>query len=335
MLSPSALLVLGAGSWGTALALALARRQYPIYLWGKDPAHVHTLQIQRCNQRFLPNAVFPDNLYAITDFVTLMPIVEDIIIVVPSHGFRETLKKIKPYITKNHRLCWATKGLEYQTGLLLHEVARAELGDNIPLAVLSGPSFAGEVAAALPTAVTIAAQDIENAHHVAQLFHQASFRAYTSNDMVGVQIGGAVKNVIAIAAGIADGLKMGANTRAALITRGLSEIVRLGIALGGQRETFMGLAGLGDLVLTCTDNQSRNRRFGYALAQGISLEAAQAQVGQVVEGIHAATITHQLAQQHGVEMPIVNHVNQVLTGQSTPLEAAQALLAREPKPEML
>ncbi|ALG67705.1 NAD(P)H-dependent glycerol-3-phosphate dehydrogenase [Beggiatoa leptomitoformis] len=334
MLLPSALLVFGAGSWGTALALVLARQHYPVYLWGKNPDHVRTMQEQRCNARFLPNAAFPDNLQAVTDFATLMPAVQDIIIVVPSHGFRETLQKIKPYVTSQHRLCWATKGLEYQTGLLLHEVARAELGENIPLAVLSGPSFASEVAAALPTAVTIATNDTAYARHLAQLFHHSSFRAYTSNDMVGVQIGGAVKNVIAIATGIADGLKMGANTRAALITRGLSEIVRLGTALGGQRETFMGLAGLGDLVLTCTDNQSRNRRFGYYLAQGTDITSAQAQVGQVVEGVHAATITHQLAQKHAVEMPIVEHVNHVLTGQCTLLEAAQALLAREPKPEM-
>lgn len=325
------ILVLGAGSWGTALALLLARNQHQVWLWSHDPKHVRVMQQTRQNAQYLPNIIFPDNLQPIEELTNYIHQVPNIVIVVPSHGFRQALQRIASYITPQTHLCWATKGLEHATGLLLHQVAQQVLGKERQLAVLSGPSFAKEVAIGLPTAVTIASES--DTTRWVDLFHQGNFRAYASYDMIGVQMGGAIKNVIAIAAGIADGLGLGANSRAALITRGLSEIVRLGTVLGGQRDTFMGLAGLGDLVLTCTDNQSRNRRFGYALGQGISSQQAQAEIEQVIEGILTAREVMQLANQHGIEMPIVEQVNYVLQGTYTPQEAVQSLLSREPKQE--
>lgn len=334
MTQTASILVLGAGSWGTALAMVLARNGHTVQLWGHDPSHIRALQQQRYNQQFLPDIPLPEGIQPISDLSALHAPLHEVLVVVPSHAFRATLQRLSPYVTPDTRLCWATKGLEETTGLLLHQVVAQELGVNRFMAVLSGPSFAGEVARDLPTAVTIASPQTDYANELVQLFHNRSFRPYTSPDMVGVQAGGAVKNVIAIAVGIADGMGLGANTRAALITRGLMEMVRFGTGLGGQRETFMGLAGLGDLTLTCTDNQSRNRRFGYALAQGHSVQHALNSVGQVVEGVGAARIISRLAAEHEIDMPIVTHVQQVLTGQLSVQEAALALLAREPKAEL-
>lgn len=327
------ILVVGAGAWGTALALILAHNGHPVWLWSHRPEHLQQMQATRQNSRFLPTSRFPDLLQPLANLQEIKP-VQDLIVVVPSQAFRETLNRLLPYLSPTASLNWATKGLEPHSGLLLHQVAAQVVGNHRPLAVLSGPSFATEVAAGLPTAVTIAATTPQHAQHLANLFHNQTFRPYTSTDLIGVQIGGAIKNIIAIAAGIADGLNLGANTRAALITRGLAEMVRFGTALGGQRETFMGLAGLGDLVLTCTDNQSRNRRFGYAIAQGLDCHQAQTQIG-LVEGRKATHEVNRLAQQLHLEMPIVEQVNQVLQGFCTPQQAAQTLLAREPKPEML
>lgn len=331
----SPLLVLGAGSWGTALALVLARKGHTVWLWEKNEQFFQEIATSRENARFLPNHPFPDNLQLQADLAVAVPQVQDLIVVVPSRGFRETLQRIVPYITPATRVCWATKGLEYDSGLLLHQVAMQVLGSQRPLAVLTGPSFAGEVANGLPTAVTVAATTIDYAQAIVHLFHTPYFRPYTSTDLIGAQVGGAVKNVIAIAVGITDGLGLGANTRAALITRGLSEMVRFGMALGGQRETFMGLAGLGDLVLTCTDNQSRNRRFGYALGRGYDSQQAQAQIGQVVEGVYAANEVMRLARQSAIDTPIIDQVYRVLHGESTPQKAVNALLARELKAENL
>lgn len=329
------ILVLGAGSWGTALAMVLARNGHSVALWGRNSAQLQHMAISRCNTRFLPDILFPDNLHPVSDFVPCLSTIEDVLVVVPSHAFRETLALLVPYLAPEVRICWATKGLEYESGLLLHQVAADMLGKERLLAVLSGPSFAIEVAKGLPTAVTVAANHLEYAEILVKKFHHhPSFRPYTSCDMVGVEVGGAVKNVIAIAAGIADGLGLGANSRAALITRGLMEMMRFGTALGGVRETFMGLAGLGDLVLTCTDNQSRNRRMGYALAQGQDEHAAQASIGQVVEGVHAAREIYRLAQEMEIAMPIVEHVHKVLQGIYTPHAAVQALLARATKQEI-
>jgi len=327
------ILVLGAGSWGTALALVLARNGNQVWLWSIDAEHVEQMKATRANMHFLPNSHFPKTIQPIAHLAEIVPQINEVVVVVPSHGFRDTLNKIVPYLAPEARLCWATKGLENNTGLLFHQVAEQILGSQRPLAVLSGPSFAKEVAAGLPTAVTIASQHSEYAHDLVKLFHNQTFRPYTSSDVIGVQVGGAVKNIMAIAAGIADGLGFGANTRAALITRGLTEIIRFGITLGGQRETFMGLAGLGDLILTCTDDQSRNRRFGYALAQGTDIEQAQKEIGQVVEGVRTAQEVSRIAEQQNIEMPIAIQVNHVLQGISTPKEAVQALLSRQPKPE--
>jgi glycerol-3-phosphate dehydrogenase (NAD(P)+) len=326
-------LVIGAGAWGTALAMVLARKGIEVWLWGRNTQHMLQMQQQRQNQRFLPHQNFPATLHLATNLAEVVPRMQDIIIVVPSCGFRETLNRLVPYITNTTRICWATKGLEQQTGLLLHQVAEAVF-DKRPLAVLSGPSFATEVAKALPTAVTIAAHVESYAQDLVNLFHTTYFRPYLSTDMIGVQLGGAIKNIIAIAAGIINGLGLGANTQAALITRGLAEMVRFGVALGGQRETFMGLAGLGDLVLTCTDDQSRNRRFGYALARGQSCQQAQADIQQIVEGVYATRVVVHLAEKMHIEMPITHHVNKVLQGLCTPQAAVDALLARELKQEI-
>ena len=327
------ILVLGAGSYGTALALVLARNNHTVLLWSHNSKHVEQMKITRQNARFLPECNFPDNLQVISKLEQTVPQVKDILVVVPSHAFRETLNKIAQYITKEARICWASKGFENKTGLQLHIVAEQVLGKERPIGVLSGPSFAKEVATGLPTAVTIASNLPQYAQDLVKLFHNHDFRPYSSTDMIGVQVGGAVKNTIAIAAGIADGLGFGANTRSALITRGLTEMVRLGNALGGQAETFMGLAGLGDLVLTCTDNQSRNRRFGYALAQGCDIKKAQSDIGQIVEGVSTTHEIQRIAQQLKIDMPIVEQVENVLQGIKTPKEAVEALLSRQPKPE--
>lgn len=329
----SSLAVIGAGSWGTALAVLFARNGVKTSIWGHLPDHMQTLIDTRRNDDFLPDIPFPTPLQPCIELQQALAISHDILVIVPSPVFAPVLQQLKPYLNENSRLAWATKGLESDTARLLHECAREILGDHIPLAVISGPTFANEVAHGLPTAVTIASQDTSFAQSLASTMQNDSFRAYTSTDVTGVELGGAVKNILAIAAGIADGLGFGANTRAALITRGLAEIMRLGIRLGGEAETFMGLAGIGDLVLTCTDNQSRNRRFGIALAQGMSQQQALDSIGQVVEGIHTAQEIHRLAERLNIDMPITEQVYKVLFQGADPREAVHALFARELKPE--
>jgi len=325
--------VLGAGSWGTALAIHLARNGNPTTLWGHDPAEVAPLVRERVNRHYLPDAPFPDGLQATADLAAAVAAARDLLVVVPSHAFAATLARLAGVMRADTRLAWATKGLEPETGRLLSEVAGERLPGVAALAVISGPTFAREVAAGLPTAVTVAANRKAFAAALSRRLHAETFRTYTSRDLVGVQLGGAVKNVLAIAAGIADGLGFGANARAALITRGLAEMLRLGRALGARRDTFMGLAGLGDLVLTCTDDQSRNRRFGLALGRGIPAAQALTEIGQVVEGRATAREVHRLAQRHGVEMPIVEQAYQVLWQGRSPRAAVHALLARTPKAE--
>lgn len=325
--------VLGAGSWGTALAIRLARNGNPTTLWGHDPAKVAPLVRDRVNRRYLPDAPFPDGLQATADLAAAVATARDVLVVVPSHAFAATLGRLAGVMRADTRLAWATKGLEPETGRLLSEVAGERLPGVAALAVVSGPTFAREVAAGLPTAVTVAANRKAFAAALSRRLHAETFRTYTSRDLVGVQLGGAVKNVLAIAAGIADGLGFGANARAALVTRGLAEMLRLGRALGARRDTFMGLAGLGDLVLTCTDDQSRNRRFGLALGRGTPTDQALAAIGQVVEGRATAREVRRLAQRHGVEMPIVEQAYQVLWQQRSPRAAVHALLARTPKAE--
>jgi glycerol-3-phosphate dehydrogenase (NAD(P)+) len=325
--------VLGAGSWGTALAIQSARAGRPARLWGRDRAHIATLTRQRTNQRYLPDVEFPAGLQLIAELEQAIDGVNDVLIAVPSHGFRALLTQLKPLLPATTRLCWATKGFELDSGKLPNEVAHEVLGSGRAVAVLSGPTFAAEVGAGLPTAMTIASPDAAYAETLAHDLSSTNFRAYTSTDITGVEVGGAVKNVLAIGAGLSDGLGFGANTRIALITRGLVEMTRLGVALGAQRETFMGLAGLGDLVLTCTDDHSRNRRFGLALAQGAGVEHALAGIGQVVEGYHAAAALRRVAARERVVLPIAEGIYGVLY-QGLPAEhVVRGLMMRPIRPE--
>ncbi|MEM5498395.1 NAD(P)H-dependent glycerol-3-phosphate dehydrogenase [Paraglaciecola mesophila] len=322
--------VLGAGSYGTALAFCLARNGVATTLWGRDPKQMQDMATARCNEKYLPGAIFPAPLAIEADLLKAVSLNNDLLIVTPSHGFSALLRQIKPMLTPTHRIIWATKGLDPENGRLLQDVAREILGDTIPLAVVSGPTFAKEMVAGLPTAISVSSTDEQLATDFANMLHcSRSFRVYKNNDFVGVQLGGAVKNVIAIGAGLADGLGFGSNARTALITRGLAELTRLGITLGAQPETFMGMAGLGDLVLTCTDNQSRNRRFGLALGAGKSIDDAIAEIGQVVEGYRNTKEVHQLAARHQVEMPICEQIYQVLYQGKPAKDAALALLGRE------
>ncbi|WP_274872654.1 NAD(P)H-dependent glycerol-3-phosphate dehydrogenase [Serratia marcescens] len=326
--------VIGAGSYGTALAITLARNGHTVVLWGHNPAQIQTLQRDRCNQAFLPDVPFPDTLLLEADLARALAASRDVLVVVPSHVFGDVLRQLKPHLRPDARIVWATKGLEAETGRLLQDVAREALGETIPLAVLSGPTFAKELAARLPTAIALAATDAQFADDLQQLLHCGkSFRVYSNPDFIGVQLGGAVKNVIAIGAGMSDGIGFGANARTALITRGLAEMSRLGSALGADPSTFMGMAGLGDLVLTCTDNQSRNRRFGIMLGQGKGVQEAQDSIGQVVEGYRNTKEVLALAQRHGVEMPITEQIYQVLYCHKDAREAALSLLGRARKDE--
>jgi len=332
-MSAAPIAVVGAGSWGTALALQFARCGRPVRLWGRDEAALRRMGERRENARYLPDIRFPDNLVVEPDLGSCLAGATDVLVAVPSHAFRETLTRIAPLLGDDARVCWATKGFELDTGKLPHQVAKEILGDRRPVAVLSGPTFAKEVGRGLPTAMTIAANDGAFATELAATISGDNFRAYTSADMIGVEVGGAVKNVLAIGAGISDGLGFGANTRIALINRGLVEMTRLGIALGANQDTFMGLAGVGDLVLTCTDDQSRNRRMGLLLAAGRTVEEAQAEIRQVVEGVLAARAVRKVAEAHYVVMPICEQIYRILYEGVSPREAVGKLMSRALKPE--
>jgi len=322
-------LILGAGSWGTAIAIHLSRLHSQVTLWDRNTAHIAAMKKSRENQRYLADIIFPDSLMLTESFIKA----EYMIIAVPSHAFREILIKLKPYCSADQKIIWITKGLDPENHEFLDQAAKQILGENISCAVLSGPTFAKEVAQELPTAVTLAADNKILGENWVKQFHSPNFRVYFSEDMTGVQLGGAVKNVLAIAVGIAEGLKCGANAQAALITRGLAEMMRLGAACHARPETLMGLSGAGDLILTCTNNQSRNRRFGIQLGQGISPEAAEKSIGQVVEGIQTTREIYLLSQRYGVEMPITQQVYQVLYENLSPQQALKNLLMREPKQE--
>ncbi|MGK0169742.1 MAG: glycerol-3-phosphate dehydrogenase (NAD(P)+) [Gammaproteobacteria bacterium] len=333
MAVPAPMAVLGAGSWGTALAIALARSGREVRLWAHDAAHVQAMRAARCNARYLPDAPWPASLQVVERIDSAVAGCDDVLVVVPSHAFRDVLGSLAEVLPKGCDCAWATKGFDPGSGKLLHEVALQLLPVGTCVAAVSGPSFASEVAAGLPTAITVAAPDAEQAQRLRHALHGERLRAYSNDDLVGVGVGGAVKNALAIAAGIADALHFGANARAALISRGLHETSRLCVALGGQRETMMGLAGLGDLVLTCTDDQSRNRRFGLALGAGVSSADAVAEIGQVVEGIAAAREATRLARRLNIEMPICEQVLDVLEGRVTPLGAVSNLFARDARTE--
>ncbi|MGD9153324.1 MAG: NAD(P)H-dependent glycerol-3-phosphate dehydrogenase [Gammaproteobacteria bacterium] len=327
-LSPIA--ILGAGSWGTALAIHLAQNRQSVNLWEFDTDQVVALQRDRSNQRYLSGFKLPDNVMVMGDMESAVKDVQDILIVVPSFAFYQTLLVLKPLISADIRIAWATKGIDHESCRLLHELVIEHLGER-PIAVISGPSFAREVAQGLPTAVVAASNDEDFVRDLVKRFNHHAFRVYMSKDIIGVQLGGAIKNVIAIAVGASDGLHYGANAKSALVTRGLAEIMRLGLAMKAESRTFMGLSGLGDLVLTCTDNQSRNRRLGLAIAKGQSVDAAMQEIGQVVEGINTVDQVLCLAKKYKVEMPICQQVGRILSGKIQLRDAVVELLSRSPK----
>ena len=322
--------VFGAGSWGTALAITLARNGQATILWGRNAAELAAIARRRRNEKYLPGHEFPDALGVEPGLREAAGAAGTYLVAVPSHAFAEVVAALAAAAPAGRAgLLWATKGFDPSSGRLLHEVAGESVPAGTPLGVLSGPTFAGEVARRLPAAVTVASADAGFAREWARRLASPRFRVYTSGDVAGVQVAGAVKNVLAVAAGIADGLGFGANTRAALVARGLNEMVRLGEAAGGQAATFMGLAGLGDLVLTCTDDQSRNRRFGLALARGEPPDEAAVALGQVVEGVETSAQVMALARRFEIEMPICEQVRAVVTGATSAAGAVEALLARD------
>jgi glycerol-3-phosphate dehydrogenase (NAD(P)+) len=337
------LAVLGAGAWGTALAVHLARKGHRIRLWDHQSERAATLEQDRENKRYLPGIALPQALSATSDLSDAVSGVQAVLVVVPSHAFRSVLQQLSTHLPSSLPVAWATKGFEPETCLLLHQVAQDVLGAETPQTVVSGPTFAGEVAKGLPTAMVAASSDLDIAQFWADAFHGEQFRMYTQQDMAGVEVGGAYKNIMAIATGLSDGLGLGANARAALISRGMVEMMRLANALGGHQETMMGLSGLGDLVLTCTDNQSRNRRYGMALAEAQTAASGDVaersktilqSIGQVVEGIKAAEAVKTIAERHQIELPIMAEVWAVIHGRKSVEAAAQALMARSGKSEL-
>ena len=319
--------VLGAGSWGTALAMQLARNGLQVKLWGHQPDHIERLSELRENTDYLPGFELADNIDPQATLQTAIEHAAYLLIAIPSKGFRALLQELKPLLNENQVLFWASKGFEIETGKLLHEVIEQEL-PGYRYGVVSGPTFATEVARGLPAAIACAGNDTQTTAAFAELLRGHHFRAYTSEDIIGVELGGALKNVLAIAVGISDGLGFGANTRAALMTRGLAEIMRLGTRLGAHQETMMGLAGLGDIILTCTDNQSRNRRFGLLIGQGKSVQEAEIEVGQTVEGLRAASAIYNKARELELDLPIIEEVYRVLYDGKDPHAAVRDLESR-------
>ena len=329
------ILVIGAGSWGTALAIAIARNDHEVMLWGRNKSHLAEMLHTHSNERYLPSLIFPESMRITADLATALTQAKHVLIAVPSIAFSGMLQEIKSLIVEGTSLSWATKGLTPETGQFLYETATETLGSTHSLAVISGPSFAAEVAKNLPTALTIASEDESLNQNLAEAMHNPTLRIYTTTDVLGVQIGGTVKNILAISAGISDGLGFGANARAALITRGMAEILRLASSLGAQTETMFGLSGIGDLILSCTDDQSRNRQLGLAIGRGLSVAEAVQEVGKTVEGMHAAREVLLRAKQVGIEMPIVEQVCKILFENFGPRKAVQALLCREQKAEAM
>lgn len=327
------LTILGAGSWGTALALLAAKNGHEVLLWGRDAHQMAGMEAKRSNPNYLPGFSFPACLHVTSDLESAISHSPIFIVAVPSHVFSETFLAIKPYLQPDHRCLIATKGLDPVSCHFFTQVVASLADFPLPVAVLSGPTFATEIAAGQPSAIALASLFDDFSDEVLALLHNPCFRVYQTNDILGVQLGAVVKNVLAIAAGISEGLGFGANTQAALLTRGLAEMVRLGLAVGGQLETFSGLAGVGDLILTATNNQSRNRRFGLLVGQGVDLKTAEQQIKQVVEGVHNAKQICQLAAKYQIDMPITQGVNAVLACEISPKEAVNRLLMREPRRE--
>ncbi len=326
------LTVIAAGAWGTALAITFSAR-HQVTLWTREEDVTRDMQAHRENRRFLPGFSFPDGLTIAADFKSAVRAADLLIIAAPLVGFRPTLRALRE-AGEVKPLLWVCKGLEAETALLPHQVVAQELGADVLCGVLTGPSFAEEVAKGLPLAITLASKDGDFAQRMALELHSSRFRIYANDDLPGAEVGGAVKNVMAIATGICDGLGFGLNARAALMTRGLAEIARLGVALGGQPKTFMGLAGMGDLLLTCTGDLSRNRKVGLALAEGKKLSQILADLGHVAEGVSTAREVARLAGRLGIEMPITQAIDAILYRDVPAAVAVEKLLSRDPKPEM-
>lgn len=322
--------ILGAGSFGTAVAVHLAQAGNRVVLWGHNPQDISHMERTRCNERYLPSVLLPTDITLTDSLQNACTHADEVLIAVPSHAFASVLALMEE---PKHGVSWLTKGIDPVTHQLLSQVVAEKWGASFPITVIAGPSFAKEVAEKLPTALVVAGNHLWYSQTVHTLLHHHNVRVYLTDDTTGVQLCGAVKNVLAIACGISDGLCFGANAKAALITRGLAEMSRLGMSLGARQETFLGLAGVGDLVLTCTDDQSRNRRFGLLLGQGNTLESAEKHIGQVVEGRHNAAQICALAKQHHVDMPICTEVNALLQGERTPMQAVTNLMSRPARKE--
>ena len=328
--------VIGAGSWGTALALLLGRKGVQVTLWDKDNEHIHRLGVDRENKRYQAGHPFPDTIRVTDDLAQAVQSAQCVVMAVPSHGYRAVYRELLPSLPENGLLVSVVKGIEIASGETMTGIMEEETppGRKLRLGVLSGPSFAAEVADRQPTAVTVAFSDLDSAQAVQQLFATDYFRVYTSSDVMGLEICGAMKNVIAIAAGICDGLGYGLNTRAALMTRGLAEITRMGVALGGQQQTFAGLGGMGDLVLTCTGDLSRNRTVGLKLGSGLTLEQALSEMNMVAEGVKTTKSCYALAKRLQVEMPLLEQVYQVLYEDKQCGDAVRELFQRDLKNEL-
>lgn len=318
--------ILGAGSWGTALALYLARHGQTVRLWSCEINEIAALLAERENSQFLPGYPFPETIKPTANLSDALKGIDMVIVAVPSVGYRDTLTMMKSLVDNKTSIICATKGIDADTNQMLHEVTKEILGDTHAYAVISGPSFAKEVAAEKPTSVTIASHDKALLDEAYKRFEGPLFHVFPTDDVIGTEIGGVAKNVIAIATGISDGMELGTNARSALITRGLHEIIALGKALGGRMETFIGYSGLGDLILTCSDDQSRNRRLGLAIGKGKDIESAEKEIGQVVEGKNSAALVEKLAEQHGVHMPVCETVCQILQGKVIAREAFMELM---------
>jgi glycerol-3-phosphate dehydrogenase (NAD(P)+) len=323
--------ILGSGAWGTALAVSFTPR-HQVSLWARDARQIETMRESRRNQRYLPDIELSSRLYLSSNLDETLAGAELIILAVPVAALRDTLQQIAERATQVP-VIWVCKGFESGTSQLPHQIVANTLPASFPRGVLSGPSFAQEVARNLPTALTLASGDGEFAQRTAKALHHSRLRIYSSTDVVGVEIGGAIKNVLAIAAGICDGMRMGLNARAALLTRGLAEMTRLGLQMGGRAETLGGLSGVGDLILTCTGDLSRNRQVGMLLAQHKSLTTILDELGHVAEGVYTAREVHHIAQQHGVEMPICEAVYRVLYEDLAADKAVEILLSRQPGSE--
>lgn len=325
--------VLGAGSWGTALSIVLANNGNNVSLWTLNENQKETINSKKTNDKYLPNIKIPENITATCDLENALKGSEIIVLSVPSQAIRDVCKKIKDYINPNQIIVNTSKGLERNTGLRISEIVYSEI-ENARFAVLSGPSHAEEVALNLPTTITVASKSNEDATKVQSLFNNNNFRVYTNTDIIGVELGGTLKNIIAFGAGICDGIGYGDNTKSALITRGLAEIKRLGVSLGANAETFSGLSGIGDLIVTCTSKHSRNRKAGMLIGQGKNLEETLKEVQMVVEGIVATEVTYMLSKEKGIEMPITEAIYSVLYNNVPAKKAVEELMSRDSKSEI-